>query len=80
MPHPLDQLRLLTENEDATISSTAKKALQYVAEREAGNLDDDEYKDLMEDLATSRAIAGLADELSTKQLLAAALSGAIALA
>jgi len=42
MPHPLDQLRLLTENEDQTISSTAKKALQYVAEREAGNLDDDE--------------------------------------
>jgi hypothetical protein len=80
MPHPLDQLRLLTENEDQTISSTAKKALQYVAEREAGNLDDDEYKDLMEDLAASRAIASLADELSTKQLLASALSGAIALA
>lgn len=80
MPHPLDQLRLLTENEDTTISSTAKKALQYVAEREAGNLDDDEYKDLMEDLAASRAISALADELATKQLLASALSGAIALA
>lgn len=80
MPHPLDQLRLLTENEDSTISSTAKKALQYVAEREAGNLDDDEYKDLMEDLAASRAIGALADELATKQLLASALSGAIALA
>jgi len=34
----------------------------------------------MEDLAASRAIASLADELSTKQLLASALSGAIALA
>ena len=80
MPNALDQLRLLTECEDAAISSTAKKALQYTAELTAGNLDKDEYQDLLEDLATTRAIADLADELSTKQLLASALKGAIAIA
>ena len=80
MPNPLDQLRLLTENENAAISSTAKKALQYTAELDAGNLDKEEYQDLLQDLATTRAVADLADELSTKQLLASALQGAIAIA
>jgi hypothetical protein len=80
MPNPLDQLRLLTENENTAISSTAKKALQYTAELDAGNLDKEEYQDLLEDLATTRAVAELADELSTKQLLASALQGAIAIA
>ena len=80
MPNPLDQLRLLTENENAAISSTAKKALQYTAELDAGNLDKEEYQDLLEDLATTRAVADLADELATKQLLASALQGAITIA
>lgn len=80
MPNPLDQLRLLTENENAAISTTAKKALQYTAELDAGNLDKEEYQDLLEDLATTRAVADLADELATKQLLASALQGAITIA
>jgi hypothetical protein len=80
MSNALDQLLLLTESEDAAISSTAKKALQYTAELDAGNIDKDEYEDLLEGLATTRAVAGLADELATKQLLASALKGAIAIA
>jgi hypothetical protein len=80
MSNPLDQLRLLTESEDAAISSTAKRALQYTAELEAGNIDKEEYEDLLKDLATTRAVANLSDELSTKQLLASALNGAIAMA
>lgn len=80
MPNPLDQLRLLTESEDAAIASTAKRALQYTAELEAGNLDKDEYEDLLKDLATTRAVAELSDQLATKQLLASALQGAIAIA
>ena len=80
MPNPLEQLLLLTENENAAVASTAKKALQYTAELDAGNLDKEEYQDLLEDLATTRAVADLADELATKQLLASALNGAIAMA
>ena len=80
MSNPLNQLLLLTENENAAIASTAKRALQYTAELDAGNLDKEEYQDLLKDLATTRAVADLADELSTKQLLASALQGAIAIA
>ena len=80
MSNPLEQLLLLTENENAAIASTAKKALQYTAALDAGNLDKEEYQDLLEDLAATRAIADLADELSTKQLLASALKGAITIA
>lgn len=80
MPNALDQLQLLTENENAAIASTAKRALQYTAELEAGNIDKEEYQDLLEDLATTRTVADLADELAIKQLLASALKGAIAIA
>lgn len=79
MTNPLDQLRLLIESEDIGVAQVAKKALQYRAEYDAGNLDEEEYKDLMEDLAHGKEIQSLADTLATKQLLASALSGAMAL-
>lgn len=79
MANPIDQLHLLKESEDAAISYTAKKALEYAGLRQTGSISQEEYQDIMEDLKSESAIANAAADLGTKQLLASAIGGAITL-
>lgn len=79
MANAIDQLHLLTENEDAAVSYAAKKAIEYSGLRQTGSISQEEYQDLMEDLKSESAIASAAADLGTKQLLASAIGGAITL-
>lgn len=74
-----EQLYLLSEADNSNVRYVAKKALQYQAEYDAGNIDADDLKELLQDLSTSQEVSGLSDQSETKQSLIAALRSAMSL-
>lgn len=76
----LDQLRIVTENEDTALANAARRALAYHTEYTAGQLSHDEYVDLMEGLSRTKAVSQQADQLESTMLLNKAIHALISVA
>lgn len=74
MFNPLPDLIDLSKNEHAEVAKSASKAVQYADELKKGNLSQDEYAALLEQLATSKEIAEAEDEKELKGKLTSLLN------
>ena len=80
MSQIVQNLNFLSTAASANIASSAARALQFQQALQNGQLSQDEYMDLMQDLAAQVRIAEAADDLHNKILLEQCLNAAIAVA
>jgi len=80
MSQIIQNLNFLATNSSAAVASTAARALQFQQALSSGQISQDEYMDLMQDLAAQARIAEAADDLHNKILLEQCLNAAIAVA
>jgi len=75
----LQEINTLDGNNDPVIADTVKQSNEFLAQFKAGQLTEDEYRDLMRDLKNTFDINSLASDLALKNQLGALLDQAILL-
>jgi hypothetical protein len=80
MSQVLEALNFLANNASSMVAQNAARALQFQQALQNGQISQEEYLDLMNDLAANLRIAEAADDLHNKILLEQVVDAAISVA